>query len=280
MYLRPGTLSEACAALAASPAVLLSGGTDIFPALVDRPPPERVIDISALSELDGITFGPDGIRIGGRTTWARIAAADLPPCFDAVRAASREVGSVQIQNVATIAGNLCNASPAADGVPPLLILDAEVELASAAGCRRLPLGEFLLGNRRTARQAGEILTAILVPDPPGGGRSAFLKLGARRYLVISIAMVAAYLAVDDAGRITDARLAVGSCSAVAQRLPALEAALVGVPFADDLADHIREEHLGPLAPIDDLRATAPYRLEAARELIGRALVACAPEGAA
>jgi CO/xanthine dehydrogenase FAD-binding subunit len=277
MYLRPRTLSEACEMLATRRAQILSGGTDVFPALVDRPSPEAVLDLSAIGELRGIEQDEDSIRIGARTTWSDLARADLPPAFDALRAAAREVGSVQIQNVATIAGNLCNASPAADGVPPLLVLDAEVELASGAGIRVLPLSDFLLGNRRTARRPDEILSAVIVPRTSAGGRSGFVKLGSRRYLVISIAMVAARIVTDAAGRIAGAAIAVGSCSAVAQRLPTLEAALLGMPADGALGSVPQAEHLAPLAPIDDVRGSAAYRLDAARELIGRALALCGPE---
>ena len=126
---------------------------------------------------------------------------------------------MQIQNTGTIAGNLCNASPAADGAPPLLILDAEVELRSVEIARHVPLGEFILGNRKTALRADELMTAIRVPISAVEGQSASLKLGARRYLVISIAMVAARVVTADDGTIRKAAIAVGSCSAVAQRLP-------------------------------------------------------------
>jgi CO/xanthine dehydrogenase FAD-binding subunit len=279
MYLRPSTLTEACEILAARPVQILSGGTDVFPALVDRPAPEAVLDISGLDALRGISQTEREIRIGGRTSWSELARAELPGAFDGLKAAAREVGSVQIQNVATISGNLCNASPAADGVPPLLILDAEVELASRTGLRRLALSEFLLGNRRTARRPDEILSAIVVPRSGAGGRSAFVKLGSRRYLVISIAMVAARLATDAAGRITQAALGVGSCSAVAQRLPALEADLVGRPARPGLGSHLQPRHLAPLSPIDDVRGSAAYRMDATRELIGRALDLCLPETA-
>src|SRR6185312_12387938 len=108
----------------------------------------RVVDLSALATLRGIRFERDHIRIGGRTTWTDIIRADLPPAFAGLQAAAREVGSVQIQNSGTIAGNLCNASPAADGVPPLVAFDAEVELISQRGTRRLPLAQFITGNRR------------------------------------------------------------------------------------------------------------------------------------
>lgn len=275
MYLRPGTLDEAVAALAAPGGRILAGGTDIFPAAGDRPLAGPIIDISRLAELDGIVLSESEIRIGARTSWSTIIATPLPRCFDALKAAAREVGSVQIQNLGTIAGNLCNASPAADGVPPLLALDAAVELRSRAGGRTLPLSEFISGNRRTARREDEIVTAVIVPRTIDAGASAFLKLGARRYLVISIAMVAAVVAADAGGRVAQARIAVGSCSAVAQRLTALEQDLVGATARPGLGALARPEHLAPLSPIGDVRASAAYRLDAALTLVRRALDACA-----
>jgi CO/xanthine dehydrogenase FAD-binding subunit len=271
MYLRPRTLEEACDALAEGSLRILSGGTDIYPALVDRPQTEVLLDISRLPSLDGIDIGPDTIRIGARTTWRTIAGGDLPPCFDALKQAAREVGGIQIQNAATIAGNICNASPAADGVPPLLALDAAVELVSSRGTRRLRLDAFLLGNRRTAREPGEIVTAILVPRTIDRGRSAFLKLGARRYLVISIAMVAAVVEADALGRVAQARVAVGACSEVARRLTDLERDLVGRAARPGLGAAVAPGHVAGLAPIDDVRASAAYRLDAVSTLVARAL---------
>jgi CO/xanthine dehydrogenase FAD-binding subunit len=230
-----------------------------------------VLDVTAVGELRGIRQDSRGFRIGACTSWSEIRDAALPPAFDALRAAAAEVGGRQIQNAATIGGNLCNASPAADGVPPLLALDAEVELASAAGRRRLPLADFLRGPRATARGPGELLTAVLVPAAAARGRSAFLKLGARRYLVISIAMVAARLVIDG-GRVREAALAVGACSPVAVRLPACERRLVGAPAGSGLARHIATaEVAAALSPIADVRARAGYRAEAAAELLRRAV---------
>jgi CO/xanthine dehydrogenase FAD-binding subunit len=229
------------------------------------------VDISGVADIAGITAGRDHVRIGGRTTWTEVIRADLPPSFDALKAAAREVGSIQVQNAGTVAGNLCNASPAADGVPPLLALDALVELASATGMRRLPLSDFVTGYRRTARRPDELVTAILVPRTIEGGRAAFLKLGARKYLVISIAMVAAIVEADRDGRVAQARIAVGACSAVAQRLPALEADLVGRPARPGLGAAAEAEHLAHLSPIGDVRATAGYRRHAALSLVRRAL---------
>jgi CO/xanthine dehydrogenase FAD-binding subunit len=271
LYIKPKTLDEAVLALATEPAQVLSGGTDFYPALVDRPVRGSVVDVSGLGELHGVTNEGDRIRIGGLTTWTEIIRTPLPRCFDALKAAAREVGSVQIQNRGTVAGNLCNASPAADGVPPLLALDAEVELVSKTGARRMPLVEFIVGNRKTKRRADELLTAVLVPSAIQNAASAFVKLGARRYLVISISMVAAVVLVDDLGRVADARVAVGSCSAVARRLHGLEGELVGAPVRDGLGVLVRPEHLQPLSPIDDVRATAEYRMDASLTLVQRAL---------
>jgi CO/xanthine dehydrogenase FAD-binding subunit len=267
-YLRPTSLQDALAALA-RPSTVLAGGTDFYPARVGRAIDENVIDITAIADLRGISGGPAGWRLGATTTWSELIETPLPPLFDGLKQAAREVGGRQIQNAGTLAGNLCNASPAADGVPPLLALDAEVELAGRAGTRRLPLASFIAGNRRTVLAPDELLVAIHVPQPARAARSAFLKLGARRYLVISIAMAAATLEVAD-GRVAKARVAVGACSAVAQRLPGLEAALIDAPLAA-LAERVASEHLAPLSPIDDVRGSAAYRRDAVTTLLRRLL---------
>ena len=254
---------------------VLAGGTDFYPALGDGMAQGAVLDISGVWQLRGVSVESEWVRIGGLTTWTEVIRAPLPRCFDALKSASREVGSVQIQNRATVAGNLCNASPAADGVPPLLALDAEVELTSRAGTRRVALGEFITGNRKTVRRPDELLTAVLVPRRLDEAESAFVKLGARRYLVISIAMVAAVVLPDKTGRVAEARVAVGSCSVVARRLLALERELVGVVIGDGFGGKVRPEHLQPLSPIGDVRATAEYRMDAALTLVERALTLCA-----
>lgn len=274
MYSRPKTLDAALHVLAQDGGQILSGGTDFFPALGDRPAPDRVIDISGLAEIKGIAVEADHIRIGGLTTWSQLVATPLPRCFDALKSAAREIGGIQIQNRGTVAGNLCNASPAADSVPPLLALDAEVGLISQAGSRRMSLADFIVGNRKTVRRPDEILANVIVPRTLDDARSVFLKLGARRYLVISIAMVAAVVKTDNAGRVAEARIAIGSCSAAARRLTALERALVGIPARIGLGTIAQAEHLAQLSPIDDVRATASYRNDAALTLVRRALDAC------
>jgi len=236
--------------------------------------PGPILDITRIPELKGITVADDAVAIGGATTWSELVAADLPSGFDGLKAAAREVGSVQIQNRGTIAGNLCNASPAADGVPPLLTLDAELELRSSEASRRLPLAEFITGNRKTRLQPGELVTGIRIPRRLSEGHSSFLKLGSRRYLVISIVSVAVLLLPDRQDRIAEARIAVGACSAVPLRLPALEAALTGRPFDASIQDAVTAGHAATLTPIDDVRGTAGYRRDAARHLLRQALLAC------
>ena len=274
MYLKPKTLDEAISLLASTGGQILAGGTDFYPALGERLPSGSVVDITALGEIRGISVEADRIRIGGLTTWSEVIQTPLPRCFDALKAAAREIGSVQIQNRGTVAGNLCNASPAADGIPPLLALDAEVELASVEGRRRIPLAEFITGNRKTVRRKGEILVAVLVPRRMEEAASVFLKLGARRYLVISISMVAAVVDSDEAGRVEEAHVAVGACSAAACRLFELERDLVGRAALPGIGDSVRGEHLAPLSPIDDVRATGEYRRDASLTLVRRALEAC------
>ncbi|MBS0562282.1 MAG: FAD binding domain-containing protein [Proteobacteria bacterium] len=267
-WYRPTRLSDALAALAEQRWTVVAGGTDHYPARLGQPRHEDVLDISALRDLRRIEAGPEGWTIPCGATWTDLIRADLPPAFDGLRAAARQVGGVQIQNRATLIGNLCNASPAADGTPNLLALDAQVVLESAGGRRMLPVQDFVLGSRRTARREDELATGVFVPAPQPGARGAFLKLGARRYLVISIAMVALVLDQAPDGRVRHAGVAVGACNAAAMRLAALEAALAGHLPSRGL---LTSAHLAPLAPIDDVRGPASYRMDAAFELIARGI---------
>ncbi|NVK33801.1 MAG: xanthine dehydrogenase family protein subunit M [Rhodobacteraceae bacterium] len=272
---RPETVEAALHLLSEQPAKLLAGGTDFFPALGGKTTLEPVIDLSRIKGLKGIAKSGETWRIGAMTTWSKIRDADLPGQFHALQLAAAEVGSIQIQNSGTIAGNICNASPAADGVPPLLALKAEVEIAGPEGMRIVPISEFVLGVRRTALQPGEFVTALLIPDQPAG-QSSFLKLGARRYLVISIAMVAANVVVSPDDTIDDVSIAVGACSAVAQRLSVTEKALIGqIPGSESFKAAFASAEMPELAPIDDVRASADYRLDAVRTLVERAVMLAA-----
>ena len=273
-FARPRSISEAADLLARGPWALLAGGTDLYASHVGRPIARPVLDLSRVEGLRGIGHDASGWTIGATTTWTDVIRADLPPLLDALKAAARELGGVQVQNAATIAGNVCNASPAADGMPALLALGAAVRVASLRGRRELPLEAFVLGSRRVALDDDEFVVGIHVPARGLRARSAFVKLGSRRHLVISITMVAAMVDVHADGRVCHAGVAVGSCSAVAKRLPALEARLVGRAVGD-MAACVEPDDLAPLTPIDDIRGSAAYRRDATLTLLRRALAGLA-----
>jgi xanthine dehydrogenase small subunit len=270
-YFRPVSLAEALAIRAAQPVTVLAGGTDVYPARASRAGwgdmrRDDVLDISAIPELKGIAEEPGRFRFGALTTWTEMRHAPLPLAFAGYQKAARDVGGAQVQNRGTLVGNICTASPAGDGIPCLLSLGAEVELASERGRRVVPITQFIDGYRHTVCASHELVTAILAPTPPVGARGDFVKLGARRYLVISIVMAAAVLAAEAGGTITHARIAVGACSAVAQRLLQLEQALLGQPLAA-APDLVAAGHFAPLSPIDDVRASGAFRIAAALDVV-------------
>lgn len=270
-YQRPDTINAALNLIADGNWTILAGGTDVFPASADTPPPEHLLDITNIAELKEIRADNDGLRIGALATWSELISVPLPPAFDGLKAAASEVGSIQIQNRATIVGNLCNASPAADGMPPLLTLDAHIELCSPAGKRTLPLSDFIHGNRRTALNSGELATALIIPKSAQQGLSGFYKLGTRKYLVISIAMAAIRLVFDKKGSLTEAALAIGACSEVAQRCENQEAALIGATDPNDAIDRVDPALFDHLSPITDVRADADFRSEAIAEIVRRVI---------
>ena len=213
-YVRPATIAEALDALAGGgePRLVVCGGTDVYPAHATRPIDRAMLDISRVDGLRGIERLPDGgWRFGATTTWTDVAEADeLPRAFDGLRAAACQVGGRQIQNTGTVAGNVVNASPAADGTPNLLALDATVEVSSAArGTRALPLRAFVTGYRSTLLGSDELVTAVVVPAIDEGARSTFTKLGSRAYLVISIVSVAA-VAIVGGGILADPPVVLGA----------------------------------------------------------------------
>ena len=270
-YLRPRDLESALAAMAEAPRTVVAGGTDYYPARVGKPLDDDVLDVTGIESLREIEDLDDRYRIGALVTWTQAIETPLPPMFDGLKRAAREVGGVQVQNSGTVVGNVCNASPAADGVPNLLALDAEIELASCDATRSVPIGKFITGNRETVRAKDEVVTAISIPKPAEGTTSSFLKLGARHYLVISIVMTAGVLEPAPDGTVASVRLAVGSCSAVAQRLGTLEDLLRGRPVDARLQEAVTEDHLAALSPIDDVRGSGEYRMDAALTLVRRTL---------
>lgn len=271
IYHRPGKLKDALAVLATTGARPVAGCTDVFAATEAQDLRGDMLDVTAIEGLRGISETASGWRIGATTTWRDIADARLPRAVNMLQQAACEVGGAQVQNAGTVAGNICNASPAADGMPPLLALDAQVEVVSKRGERVVDLTQFVTGPRENVLRSDELVSAVLVPSNSVRGHSRFLKLGARKHLVISIAMVAVRLVVEE-GKITDAAICVGACGPVARRASALEKALIGASSED--ADQLVSPALlkDVLAPISDVRGDAAYRETAALELVQRAIV--------
>jgi CO/xanthine dehydrogenase FAD-binding subunit len=270
-YVAPTRLADALEVLRGGPRVVIAGATDHYPARIGHAWDEDILDVSGVTDLG--PFGADdrGWWIPATTTWSHVRAAPLPPLFDGLKEAAATIGGVQIQNRGTVVGNVANASPAADGLPTLMTLDARVELASVRGRRRVTVSEFVRGNRQTDRTPDELITGLHIPMPDGAARSGFEKVGARTSLVISIVMAAGVLVLDRDGRIADARVAVGACSPVAQRLATLEERLRGRPCGPGIADAPGQGDVEVLSPIDDIRGTADYRADVALTIVRRLL---------
>ncbi len=256
---RAHTLAEALAQRAAHPqATVLAGGTDLMVSLeLGTVKPTAVIDLWACRELRGITG--DGRTVGALTTWTDIARnAALP---DALRACARTVGAPQIQNRGTVGGNIVNASPAGDSLPMWLALDADFELASVRGTRRVAADDFWLGYRKTALAPDELLVHLHL-HPHADDRLHYRKVGTRMAQSISKVVLGGRLRVAD-GIVTEARVALGSVAPTPIRARHVEAALVGRPIDAAAADAVIDD----IAPIDDIRSTAEYRRTVARNVI-------------
>ncbi len=254
----------------------LAGGTDVMVGLYrDRTSGNRWLNLSRLtSDLGGIRRSGDVIRIGASTTMTQLrCSALLQETCPIIGRAAASVGAVQIQNRATVGGNIVNSSPAGDTLPVWLALDAEVELQSAGGIRRMPYEQFLQGYRQTALGPDELLTAVMFqPRNCAESRWYFRKVATRRAQGISKLVFAALTDVVD-GRLTNVRLAFGSAGPTTVRARAAEQAAQRAGMSLEAGIHAAELLAEDLSPIDDHRSTAEYRLRVARNLL-REFVAC------
>lgn len=268
-YAQPTTLQQALALRANGAPAPIAGGTDIYPAIANGARYAALLDLSRVAEFARPIEKTDGgWRMSPHVTWTDIASADLPRQFAGLKAAAIEVGGRQIQNRGTVVGNLCNASPAADGTVALLAMDAAVQLASARnGARTAPLSAFVVGNRRTLCRDDELVVGVRAPDWGPRSAGAFSKLGARRYLVISIVMAGVVLSASADGRIDRAGVAVGACGPKAIRLPAVEEALLGLATDRPIPPDIAKGKTDALTPIDDVRGAAAYRAAMAPRMV-------------
>ncbi|MCD6279054.1 MAG: xanthine dehydrogenase family protein subunit M [Desulfurococcales archaeon] len=259
-YYRASTLNEALDLVSSlNDFKVLAGGTDLVIDLkVRRYTVKNVVDISRIKELDYIADDGDRVRIGALTKLQSIADSPIirekaPVLADAVR----EMASWQIRNVATIGGNLCNASPAADTAPPLYVLNATLRLVSKEGEREVPITEFFLGPRKTALRSRELLKEIVIPHEPDCGAS-FLKLGRRNSFTLSVVAVATLVKVDK-NKFADVRIALNSVAPTPVRARKAEECLKGKEISLNNITEAAKLVLHDISPISDVRASAEYR---------------------
>jgi CO/xanthine dehydrogenase FAD-binding subunit len=274
-YFAPRTLEEALSLLAeqGEDARVLSGGTDLMVKMNHGLlKPTAVIAIQGIEGLDEIRFDTDkGLTIGATARLADVALhqeilAHYPALVHAVLA----MANVEVRNMGTVAGNLCNAAPSADTAPPLIAMGAEVTLAGPEGERRIPLDRFFLGPGLTAMERGEIMTAITVPVPPQRSGASYKRLSGRCGVDIAAAGVAV-MAVFDGEACTDARIVLGAVAPVPMRAERTEALMQGKEWTAELIEKGGEEAAKEAKPISDVRASAEWRERIVVVLTRRAL---------
>jgi len=252
---------------------VIAGGTDLLTALKERwERPAYVIGIGAIPGLAGITYEEGiGLRIGAAATVRAVeTSAVVRAKYPVLAYAASTLASIQIRNLATVAGNICRASPSADMPPALLVLDAAVVLAGPAGERVVPLAEFFTGPGRTVRQPNELLTEIRVPPPQPHSGAAYIKHSPRRAMDLAVVGVAAAVTRQD-GLCCNVRIALGAVAATPRRAREAEMVLEGYePTAARLEEAARVATT-ECSPISDVRGSADYRREMVRVHTGRAL---------
>jgi carbon-monoxide dehydrogenase medium subunit len=271
-YRHATSLLQATTLLAENAAALaLAGGTDLLVDLRERRrQPALVVDIGDLAELQGIEAANGATRIGGAVTVGELRASPLIAArLPALQGAARDFADFLTRNKATLGGNLANASPGADLVVPLLALDATVVLAGPSGERPVPLDAFLLGPRRTAAAAGELIRHVVVERH--GGRQAWYKLGLKRGGAIAVVSVATWLALDGARRVADARIALGAVAPRPFRAREAEAELTGQPLTPERVERAADLAARAARPITDVRGAADYRTAMVQALVARCL---------
>jgi carbon-monoxide dehydrogenase medium subunit len=274
VFFRPDTLGELVRILDETGGQIVAGGTDVIPRMRrDLFSTPALVDASHIAELGFIEAVDDQIAIGAMTTHQEIAdSALIRSANPALAAAAASVGCSQTRHRGTLGGNIANASPAADTVPPLLAFDAQVRLLRANGERSMPLHEFLIGPGKTNLEPGELLHSVTFTRLSGSWGAAYQKVGKRNGMAISVVGVAAAVALDSAGVVLDARVALGSVAPTVVRSPRAEKMLVGRQAGPRVVEDAADAVTADISPISDVRSTAEYRLHAARILTRRVLL--------
>lgn len=269
-YVRPRELREAVETRAAHPDwMVLAGGTDLMVNANHRPEPAGIVDLWRLGELCFVRADRDVVTIGAGTTWWEVENhAVIQRRLAPLAQAAREIGALQIQARGTLGGNVGTSSPVGDSLPVLLALDAELELASVRGRRRVRYSEYCTGYRKTQLAADELIVAAHLPLPAEGTRMAWRKVGTRRAQSISKVMGAAAITLDG-DVVVSARVGLGAVADRPIRAAAVEAAVTGQRLGAPAADAARAALRTAITPIDDIRSTARYRHDVAENLVAR-----------
>jgi CO/xanthine dehydrogenase FAD-binding subunit len=273
-YLRPDTIEAAVAALVNGEARALAGGTDLVPQIREgRRRAARLVDLKHIGELTGITARADGgVTIGAAATATTVSRHPaIASGYPAVASSVRLIGGVQIQNRASLGGNICNAAPSADAVPALLVHEARALIAGSNGRRDIALSELLRGPGRTTLEPGELLVAIVLPAPTPRSAAAYLRFTPRREMDIAIAGVAAWIALDADGAIAATRIVLASVAPTAIGAPSAEARLLGERPTPELFAEAGRLAAQDARPISDTRGSAHYRRTLVSVLTARAL---------
>ena len=255
----PDSVEELLELLKSKPnAKLIAGGTDLLLQMKEgTAQPETVVSLKNVEELGGFSVSKSGYRLGTGMTLRRITRSnELTQNFPGLIYAAGVVASEQIRSLATLGGNICNASPSADMVPPLIALDAVVQLVSSQSQRELPLSEFFKGPGESVLKGGEILHSIFLPQPSGS--MIYSKHAPRKYMDLAVVGVAVRLAKKN-GKINEARVALGAVGPVPFRAEKTEALLAGQTLTTELMREAGEMAAGECVPIDDIRGSAWYR---------------------
>jgi xanthine dehydrogenase small subunit len=268
-YIRPRDIGEALDARAKHPDwMVLAGGTDLMVTANHRPVPAGIIDLWRLPGLGGIAATDGGITIGAGATWYEVENhRAVVEQWTPLALAAREIGALQIQARGTLGGNVGNQSPVGDSLPVLLALDAELELASVRGRRRVAYSDFCTGYRKNVLAPDELIVSATLPAPSATTKLTWRKVGTRRAQSISKVMGSAAIEIDG-GVVKSARVALGAVADRPIRIAAVEDAVRGLAPAQ-AADAARAALRGAIKPIDDVRSSAVYRLEVAENLVAR-----------
>lgn len=271
-YHSPESLEEALSLLSeldnASPVI---GGTDLMIAMRNGASvPSHVVDLNEINELNYIEEVEGVIKIGATATHMQVATNPLMVRVHALVDSVSRIGSPQIRNRGTITGNICNASPAADSAPPLLVHGAEVEIQSVDDKRVIPIADLFAGPKINSLENGELLTEIRIPAPQAGSASSYKRIGRRKAFTLSIVSAAAYIQMDGE-TCTDAKVAFGSVAATPIRVPEAEKILTGSTLDDETVKAASAAVYEAVKPITDVRGTAEYRKDMCPVLMRRAI---------